>query len=450
MRLALACVICLGCDKDDSPPDGGDDGTPREEVAVIAATPNRDLDMLFVVDDSPTMLDKQESLKAGFPRFVELLAMNQGGLPNLHIGVVTTDLGTRGTEDAVPGPQIGSGPGSCMNLGDGGILQTNNSTLVTGNFISDIDDGSGTRMTNYTGTLAGAFSAFASVGATGCGFEQPLEAAKVALDNNPANAGFLRPTANLAVIFVTDEDDCSIAQTELMGPDTATLGPLQSFRCTRFGVTCDVNGTTPDEMNMTSVEKADKSGCHSNEASAYLTHVDTYAPWFKALKPRPEMVMFAALAGPTTPVKVVLVTPPGGGTAIPGLAASCMYTSGSNMAVAYPAVRLAQTVAQFGRNAFENVCNTDVSAQLGVIANRVNGMIGDTCLTRSIAMPANCVVTDTNSTGTKTLPKCGTGDCWELVADPAACVSFDHLYINIKRGSPAPADTVTTVRCVVP
>lgn len=450
MRLAcLACVMCFaGCGDDDAPPDGGD-GTPREEVAVISATPNRDLDMLFVVDDSPTMLDKQESVKAAFPRFVELLAMNQGGLPNLHIGVVTTDLGTRGAEDELPGPQIGSGPGSCKDLGDGGVLQTNSSPLVTGNFISDVDV-DGTRMTNYTGTLADAFSAFASVGAQGCGFEQPLEAAKVALDNNAANAGFLRPTANLAVIFVTDEDDCSVAQTELMSGDTATLGPLQSFRCTRFGVTCDVNGTTPDEMNLATVEKSDKSGCHSNEASAYLTHVDTYPPWFKALKPRPEMVMFAALAGPTTPVKVELRTPPGGGTAIPTLVESCTYTTGLGMAVAYPPVRLAQTVAQFGRNAFENVCNNDVSAQLGVIANRVNGMIGDTCLTRSIAMPANCVVTDQNSTGTKTLPKCGTGDCWELVADPAACVSFDHLYINIKRASPPPADTVTTVRCVVP
>ena len=42
----------------------------------------------------------------------------------------------------------------------------------------------------------------ASVGASGCGFEQHLEAVHRALADNPANAGFLRDDANLAVILV--------------------------------------------------------------------------------------------------------------------------------------------------------------------------------------------------------------------------------------------------------
>ena len=82
-------------------------------------------------------------------------------------------------------------------------------------------------MTNYSGTLAGAFSAMASLGASGCGFEQPLQAAKNALNNNPANAGFLRPNASLALFFVTDEDDCSISHSTILGSDTTTFGPLQ-------------------------------------------------------------------------------------------------------------------------------------------------------------------------------------------------------------------------------
>jgi len=419
------------------------DPTVREEVAVIAATPNRDLDLLFVIDDSPTMLDKQESVKAAFPSFVSALQTNQGGLPNLHIGVVTTDLGTRAT-DGTTGPQIGSGPGACVNTGKGGNLIMN--AAFTGTFIIDVDSGAGTRMTNYTGSLADAFSAVASVGAAGCGFEQPLEAAKVALDANPTNVGFLRETANLGVIFVTDEDDCSIGSTALMSSDTATLGPLQSFRCTRFGVTCDVGGTTPDDMNTV----GDKSSCHSNEGSPYVAPVEPYAPWFKGLKARPEMVMFAALAGPTMPFKVELRAPSGGGTAIPTLVESCTYTTSLGMAYAYPPVRLAQTVSHFGRNAFETVCNNDVTMQMDNIASHVKGLIGDTCLTRVIAMPPNCTVTDTNSTGTKSLPMCGSGDCWTLVSDPAACVSFDHLYVDIKRSAAPPPDTVTTVRCVVP
>ena len=43
------------------------------------------------------------------------------------------------------------------------------------------------------------------------------------------------------------------------------LGALQSFRCTRFGITCEGGGTTPDAMN----EAGQKTSCHSNEASPF-------------------------------------------------------------------------------------------------------------------------------------------------------------------------------------
>ena len=68
------------------------------------------------------------------------------------------------------------------------------------------------------------------------------------------------------VVFIADEDDCSFQSSTLLGPESAALGPLQSFRCTRFGVTCDVGGTSPDTMNQVGT----KDQCHPTAGSAYL------------------------------------------------------------------------------------------------------------------------------------------------------------------------------------
>src|SRR5690606_26824477 len=51
-------------------------------------------------------------------------------------------------------------------------------------------------------------AAVAGLGITGCGFEQQLEAAALALELNVAG-GFPRRDALLGVIVVTDEEDCS-------------------------------------------------------------------------------------------------------------------------------------------------------------------------------------------------------------------------------------------------
>ena len=59
------------------------------------------------------------------------------------------------------------------------------------------------------------FGELALVGASGCGFEQHLSAMSRAFAN-PANASFLRAGANLAVVIVADEDDCSILDPDLL------------------------------------------------------------------------------------------------------------------------------------------------------------------------------------------------------------------------------------------
>ncbi|MBA3457478.1 MAG: hypothetical protein H0T42_30635 [Deltaproteobacteria bacterium] len=345
----VICLVCAACGDDgvafDAAPfdasiiDAAIDAPPPDPRAVVAevpATPNRNLDLLFVIDDSPSMTDKQTNLANNFPNFISVLQSVPGGLPNLHLGVVTTDMGVKGSEDATFGDPIGQvGNGGCAMLGDNGALQTNGAP-VSGSYLVDIAQTNGTRLTNYTGSLATVFGTMARVGAGGCGFEQPLAAMRKALDNNPANAGFLRPDAVLGVVFLADEDDCSMRTHAMMGPESAALGPLQSFRCSRFGVTCAIGGTTPDAMNQIGT----KSDCASNPTSAYINDVTPYRTFLNALKGDTRKVVVAGIMGAPTPYQVELRTPPGGGTGTIALAHSCAYNGASGLEVADPPARL--------------------------------------------------------------------------------------------------------------
>jgi hypothetical protein len=60
------------------------------ETKDTAVTVTLDLDLLFVVDDSPSMADKQLNLAASFPELIKALDRVVGGRPSVHIGVVTT------------------------------------------------------------------------------------------------------------------------------------------------------------------------------------------------------------------------------------------------------------------------------------------------------------------------------------------------------------------------
>jgi hypothetical protein len=451
LMLALPLASCGGDDCCKLPLDAANDANdPYVEVARVPVTVNRDVDLLFVIDDSPSMLDKQANLRANFPAFINELNGLEGGLPNVHIGVVTTDLGTQGADDAQPGPSIGSGSGSCAGNGKNGVLQGDGNQQLSGTFINDAKNSDGTRTTNYTGSLASVFSSIASVGASGCGFEQPLQAAKQALDNNPANAGFLRPNAGLVIVVLADEDDCSVAHSTLFGADTATLGPLQSFRCTRFGVTCDQGGTTPDQMN----SAGPKGGCRSNDSSPYLTRIADYAAFFTGLKADPNNILVSALVGPSAPVEVELRTPPGGGSALPALAHACTYQGALGTEVADPAVRIEQLARRFARHTVASLCAQDLSVPLVQIARRVRALVGDPCLLEPIASPYDCVVREEIGGTTTTLPACNGGasstnkPCWHLVSDQEHCAVFPNLRLQVERNeAPAPS-TVVIARCL--
>ncbi|HEX4352210.1 MAG TPA: hypothetical protein VHZ95_04835, partial [Polyangiales bacterium] len=102
-------------------PDAGSKGRAADDDDAGAAISLDTVDLLFVVDNSNSMAEKQASLKAALPSLMHALTSgtrSSGGsaLPavtDLHVGVVSTDMGT-------PGVSL---PGCDPNGGDDGRLR---------------------------------------------------------------------------------------------------------------------------------------------------------------------------------------------------------------------------------------------------------------------------------------------------------------------------------------
>jgi len=416
-----------------------------QDVTAMRAIPNRALDVLFVVDNSPSMADKQASLAASFPQMIARLAQLDDGVPSLHVGVVTSDMGTLGAASDVPGPGIGSlGLGGCAGRGDDGALQHAGVPALSDGFVSDVADASGARVRNYDGALGDVIARLLQVGDGGCGFEQHLAAMRRAL-TNPVNGGFFRAEANLAVVILADEDDCSLLDPAVLGNDAA-LGPLASFRCFEHGVVCD-----PDQPRAA----GDKQRCRPRADSTLIEPIAPFVDALRAAKPDPRQVMVAAIVGDPAPVRVTI-------DPIPSLAPSCQFAGASGDELADPAVRLAAFVAGFaGRTQLTSICNQDLGASLDAIGATAKHLVGDPCIDTAALVDTSpdpgvqpaCEVTqvrDAALDGPSIMAPCADPDateCYALVADPVACPAGDHLRVRLQRAQALPDDTWIHVRC---
>src|SRR5262245_54401185 len=106
MKRSLVCLLAACVGGGNSQPDAGN---AYVEVAAIPITRNPDVDLLWVLDDSTSGLEHQQDVTNAFPLLLNTLSSLEGVLPNLHIGVVSSDVGTKGAADPAPGPAIGSG-----------------------------------------------------------------------------------------------------------------------------------------------------------------------------------------------------------------------------------------------------------------------------------------------------------------------------------------------------
>ncbi len=405
---------------------------------------SRDLDLLFVIDNSGSMGAEQESLKDNFFRIIQAL-QGQEGLPSVHIGVVSTDVGAGDACGANPNAGKFIKP-TCANAPD--------------DFLIDLDDGNGGRTRNYTGTLEEAFQCTASLGDQGCAFEQPLEAMKRVLTVGQSN-GFLREDAFLGVVFITDEDDCSTRDLGMFGPGnlTSTLGPLRSFRCFEFGSECD----GPQDPRVLGA----RTNCRVRQDSPYMYTMEPYADFLRAVKLYDEQILVASIAGPTTPVEVVAVG--SGADEYRAVEFSC-GTAGAE-AQAIPPIRLDAFYDLVPGNVTRaSICSEDLSGAVQTIAD----FFGDStrgCLgtlydsdPNTDGVQPECTVAESRPTAEGVIEETRLDECDNL-ADPSAssvlpcftimidpqCSGGEQLAVqaHYREGEIPPATRVIT-RCRVP
>jgi hypothetical protein len=215
---------------------------PEQQTDIyITVAPVRQLDMVFMVDNSPSMAPKVEKMNANFPRLIEALKdPSDGTLPDLRVAIIDSDLGTGGAYTSGPcGPNSSNG-GS--NYGDMGKFQMRGDCGQDGG--ATYLEYHGGQAVNYKGQINDVFACLAKgVGTNGCGEEHQLQAFEWALVaggiGNDEQHAMLRPQAYLGLVILSDEDDCSAATNDGMFGDKDSLrDESASLRCATRGHAC--------------------------------------------------------------------------------------------------------------------------------------------------------------------------------------------------------------------
>ena len=231
--------------------DAGVSDAPSGDQRIVFAC--NTIDILFVIDNSNTMTEEQDNLRSNFPQFIQQIEAINPPIKSYRVGVVSTDMAAGEFEVGTCKPP--GGQGQLQHTGDP-------SQGCLGQYPKWLE-GPGNR-------VAADFDCIARLGTEGCGYEQPFASALRALTDQPYNNGFLRRDAPLAIVFVSDEDDCSTTDSSLFDPNSTELGDLRT-RCVRWG-----------DM---------------------LEPVNTYVDAFLALKGGDRRrVVVAAITGPSGPV----------------------------------------------------------------------------------------------------------------------------------------------------
>ncbi len=207
-------------DSDTSPPDDDDSAGETDDTGVSTTTglpPEAcaDVDVLFVVDNSGSMVEEQGRLAAAAPAFMdELLAIT--GTVDPHVMVINVEPPAHPCDidcalfqecNAQPDFVCGSTPepsdcGEALGAGVGVPPSMDDCGFTSGGRFID-----GTQP-----DLDEALNCALGVGTgTGSGTELTMQAMVEAIDGpqltQDCNEGFLRDDALLVVVFVTDEDD---------------------------------------------------------------------------------------------------------------------------------------------------------------------------------------------------------------------------------------------------
>ncbi|HEX7476571.1 MAG TPA: hypothetical protein VF331_02070 [Polyangiales bacterium] len=408
----------------------------------LSATNIDKVDLLFVVDDSPSMREEQTALEEQLPRMVQTLVtgMRTPNDPNpfppvkdLHLGVVSVNMGLVGIQ-GIGGCSGVTGVTSMLpGFGDDGILRdappAQNAATCQPNLPA------GQRFLSYTvggpvtaTQLATDFACLAVTGTSGCGFEQQLESPLKALwpsvdvdaktgklitpnritfltdtahpnlargHGDLENKGFLRndPAQGLsliAIVLLTDEEDCSSKITVHFTPQQY-LQPSDPLYNQDLNLRCFYNPNN-------------------------LYGVDRYINGFKALRAGNEnLVVFATITGVPadlvddkaykavnwdddasrngfyqhilTDQRMIAKPDPARAPGAGNLTASCSTATSK----ATPPVRIVQVAQGFGENGLvKSICElSQFPPAMDAIINVVAQQLGAVCLDRPLTRNAD-------------------------------------------------------------
>jgi len=463
---AAAAGAVAGCDKVRLP--GVDGGQLCVTNAVFNTDPNRKLDALFVVDDSPGMLGMQAKLAEAFPMLMAAFVdRTWGGYPDLHVAVVPSSMGG-GRYANVLGCETGS-----AGARDGAFSHPVGAGLAPGETFMRLNGGA----LNFSGDPGTVFAALASVGVAGCPYPQPLQATRRALTraqdrSDRDNAGFLRADATLFVVIVTNQDDCSVpADSGLFDPSQRRLedpyGGRGTYRCAEFGLLCE--GVKPPHALSADAGDLALDACVPAEAAGRLTSIAELAADLKSLKNDPDEVLVSVIGGPADPVAVGRqVVDLGGGVteSQPRLQPSCAGAGGE---AATPSVRLKAWADEFAANGlFLPACVPADSLSEALKAAGTRVPIYEPKCVPGFPVPAqsgapNCVVTQTSigEDGTQSrlvLPACDIDrrvvPCWNLAFEPGCWTGYPLFTVCRDASCSSRLDLIPNasldVRCEVP
>lgn len=236
LSLCLFAFIASGCAADNEKVDSSD---PEETASDTNPTTGADsesedtnddtvsppskgcqgIDILFVIDDSGSMTEEQTNLIANFPRFIEVLdefEPEPGAHISYRVGVTTSGVNRKfKMKQFIPG--FPTTTTSAVTTGPDGAFVNTEKCGLSEPWI----DGPGLG-------VASEFSCVGQVGTMGSSTEMPLAAMELALGEKMAaggpNEGFYRQDQEslLVVVFITDEDDCSVEEGGMLVSDGAT------------------------------------------------------------------------------------------------------------------------------------------------------------------------------------------------------------------------------------
>jgi hypothetical protein len=438
----------------------------QEGKKGVAIAINKDVDILFVIDNSGSMAEEQANLSENFAAFINVLEAPDVKA-NYRIAITTTDRGNPRCPKADTTPENGNFVlSSCVNrvaageflfkgtepptdaayacedyctLGDEDLTAKmkptptdRDPTPKVRTWLQSIEGE--TNLPDGVDSIT-AFQCFGPQGVSGCGFESQLEAMYTALvkaeTSGEGNFGFLRDQAILSIVHLTDEADCSLndAQKAVFIDNKVYWNPgdviPSSAVCWRAGVECD--GEDPDFTDCRPMNWDVNGEPEAADAAAVLWPVKRYVDQLNTIEEAKRTfdsgaeVLIAVIGG--VPINYPSTAIPYSNAGVEqdflndfGIGPGCKSASGGT---AVPPVRLRYFAKEFevgGDPNLFSICADDYAPALEAIADKIRDAIKPACMpecikdtdpTTPLVDPSCSLIEENTATGTQTaIPLC--------------------------------------------